>query len=143
MYRDILLPTDGSEATETVLDHTVEIASGRDARVHVLYVVDDRAFLTLEDEMKDEVIADLRDEGETAIADVADQLEAAGLDAATRITKGKPADEIISYIEDNDIDLVTMGTRAGEYTNNILGSTAQKVVTDAPVPVVSVDIAEA
>jgi nucleotide-binding universal stress UspA family protein len=34
-----------------------------------------------------------------------------------------------------------MGTRAGEYTNNILGSTAQKVVTDAPVPVMTVNVA--
>lgn len=124
-----------------VLDHTIEIASGRDAMIHVLYVIDDQAFLTLEDGMKDDVLEDLRQEGETAVGDIASELEAEDIEATTRITKGRPSDEIISYVEQEDIDFVTMGTRAGEYTNNILGSTAQKVVTDAPVPVMTVNVA--
>jgi nucleotide-binding universal stress UspA family protein len=141
MYQDILVPTDGSESMGNVLDHTIEIASGRDAMIHVLYVIDDQAFLTLEDGMKDDVLEDLRQEGETAVGDIASELEAEDIEATTRITKGRPSDEIISYVEQEDIDFVTMGTRAGEYTNNILGSTAQKVVTDAPVPVMTVNVA--
>lgn len=141
MYQDILVPTDGSESMGNVLDHTIEIASGRDATIHVLYVIDDQAFLTLEDGMKDDVLEDLRQEGKTAVGDIVSKLEAEDIDAITRITKGRPSDEIISYVEQEAIDFVTMGTRAGEYTNNILGSTAQKVVTDAPIPVMTVNVA--
>jgi nucleotide-binding universal stress UspA family protein len=142
MYRDILVPTDGTESMGNVLAHTSEIAKGRDAKIHILYVIDDQAFLTLEDKMKEDVLDDLRQEGETAVGEVASELEAEDLETITRITKGKPSEEIISYVEQEEIDFVTMGTRGGEYTNNILGSTAQQVVTDAPVPVLTVNVSE-
>lgn len=141
VYHEILVPTDGSESIATVLEHTGEVAHGRDARVHILYVVDDRAFLTLGDEMKDDVIENLRREGQTAVEAASNQLEAGDVEVTTAITRGKPADEIIAYVEDEGIDLVTMGTR-GDDTSNLLGSTAQRIVTNAPAPVLTVNIGE-
>ena len=140
MYDDILVPTDGGEGFEAVLDRTTEIAPDDGATVHVLYVVDDRAFLTLDDEMKSEVLEDLQAEGTDAVGTVADELEAAGLAAVTAIRRGTPADEIVAYAEEEDIDVVTMGTQGDDYTQNILGSTAEKVVADASVPVLTVDL---
>jgi len=141
MYHEILVPIDGSESAGTVLEHTGEIAEDRDARIHVLYVVDDRAFLTLDDDMKDDVIENLRQEGETAVENAARQLESSDIEVTTAITKGKPADEIIAYVENEGIDLVTMGTR-GDDTENLLGSTAQTVVANARAPVLTVNIAD-
>jgi nucleotide-binding universal stress UspA family protein len=140
MYHEILVPTDGSESIATVLEHTRAVAQGRDARVHALYVVDDRAFLTLDDEMKDDVVENLRQEGAAAVGEASEQLDAADVEVTTAITKGKPADEIIAYVEENGIDLVTMGTR-GDDTENLLGSTAQTVVANAPAPVLTVNLA--
>ena len=140
MYDDILVPTDGGEGFEAVLDRTTEIAPDDGATVHVLYVVDDRAFLTLDDEMKSEVLEDLQAEGTDAVGTVADELEAAGLAAVTAIRRGTPADEIVAYAEEEGIDVVTMGTQGDDYTQNILGSTAEKVVADASVPVLTVDL---
>lgn len=142
MYREILVPTDGSEAIATVLDHTTEIASGRGARIHVLYVIDDGAFLTLDEDKKSEVMAELGREGERAVGDAASRLEAADLETTTQIRKGTPAEEIVAYVEEEGIDLVTMGTRGDDYTNNILGSTAQTVVTEASAPVLTVNVGE-
>lgn len=140
MYDDILVPTGGDQSIETVLDHTLAVAEGRDATAHVLYVIDDQAFLTLDDDMKAEVLDDLRAEGQEAIQAASDLLEAAGVAVETQISQGKPADEILSYVADHDIDLVTMGTRADEFTTNMLGSTAQSVVTDSPVPVMTINV---
>jgi nucleotide-binding universal stress UspA family protein len=139
MYRDVLVPTDGSTSIETVFEHTAEVTE-QAGTVHVLYVIDDQVFLTLADEMKDEVLVDLREEGATALRAARDPLEEMGFEVATSIREGKPADEIIAYVEDEDIDLVTMGTRGDEYTENMLGSTAQNVVTNCPAPVLTVDI---
>jgi len=141
MYQEVLVPTDGSESVTTVLEHTKEITQDRDARVHVLYVVDDRAFLTLDDEMKDDVVENLRREGEAAVEQASEQLDAADIEVTTAITRGKPADEIRAYVESEGIDLVTMGTR-GDDTENLLGSTAQTVVTSAPAPVLTVNLGE-
>jgi nucleotide-binding universal stress UspA family protein len=139
MYDDILIPTDGGEGVDAVLDRAVDIAPD-DSTVHVLYVVDDRAFLTLDDEMKTDVLEDLQAEGTDAVGTVAAELEAAGLEAVTAIRRGTPAEEIVAYAESEDVDVVTMGTQGDDYTQNILGSTAEKVVADASVPVLTVDL---
>lgn len=142
MYSDILLPTDGGASVETVLEHTIDIADAESTTVHVLYVIDDGAFLTLKDEMKADVLEDLRAEGELAVSEIADSLEDAGIDVSTAIRRGSPAETIVSYVGDADIDLVTMGTQADRYTENMLGSTSQKVVTKSPAPVLTVNVAE-
>ncbi|WP_299270265.1 universal stress protein [Halorientalis sp.] len=139
MYDDILIPTDGGEGFDAVLDRAVDIVPD-DGTVHVLYVVDDRAFLTLDDEMKADVLDDLQAEGTDAVGSVAEKLEAAGLEAVTAIRRGTPADEIVAYAEQEGVDVVTMGTQGDDYTQNILGSTAEQVVADASVPVLTVDL---
>ncbi|MFU1783216.1 universal stress protein [Haloarcula japonica] len=142
MYSDILVPTDGSASMKQVLEHTIDIADGRDVTVHALYVIDDRAFLSMDDEMQDEVLENLRTEGEEATSVVRDTLAQEGIEVSTAIQRGKPADCIVSYVADADIDLITMGTQADKYEKNMLGSTAQKVVTKSSVPVLTVDVSE-
>ncbi|NLV04544.1 universal stress protein [Haloarcula rubripromontorii] len=142
MYSDILVPTDGSASMKQVLEHTLDIADGRDVTVHALYVIDDRAFLSMADEMQDEVLENMRAEGEAATSAVRETLEQDGIEVSTAIQRGKPADHIVSYVADADIDLITMGTQADEYEKNMLGSTAQKVVTKSSVPVLTVDVSE-
>jgi nucleotide-binding universal stress UspA family protein len=142
MYEDILLPTDGSESMDAVVEHAADIASRRDATVHVLYVIDDRSFLTLQEGMKTDVVEELRVEGETATTDVAGALEAAGVTVRTDIRKGNPADEILAYLEERGVDLVVMGTHGADYQRNMLGSVSQKVVTMADVPVLTVKVGD-
>ncbi|MFB6082786.1 MAG: universal stress protein [Halorientalis sp.] len=139
MYDDILVPTDGGEGFDAVVDRAIDGAPD-DGTVHVLYVIDDRAFLTLDDGMKADVLEDLRAEGERAVGEVAEAVEAAGLDAVTAIRRGTPAEEIVAYAEAESVDVVTMGTQGDDCTENILGSTAETVVADASVPVLTVDL---
>ncbi|MFC7020838.1 MULTISPECIES: universal stress protein [Haloarcula] len=142
MYSNILVPTDGSDFVDTVLEHTIDIADGRDVTVHALYVVDDRAFLSMNDEMQEEVLENLKAEGEEATSVVKETLKKEGIDVSMAVLRGKPADVIVSYVTDADIDLVTMGTQADEYEKNMLGSTAQKVVQRSPVPVLTVGVSK-
>jgi nucleotide-binding universal stress UspA family protein len=143
MYEDILVPTDGSESMAAVIDHATDIATRRDATVHVLYVIDDRSFLTLQDGTKADVESSLRAEGETATTSVAGRLESDGITVRTAIRKGNPADEVLAYADESGIDLVVMGTHGADYQQNMLGSVSQKVVTMSDVPVLTVNIAEA
>lgn len=140
MYEEILLPTDGSESMDAVVDHAADVAARRGATVHVLYVVDDRSFLTLQDGMKTDVEDELRAEGETATASVADRLDDAGVTVRTEIRKGDPGDEILTFADEVGVDLVVMGTHGDDYQRTMLGSVSQKVVTMADVPVLTVGI---
>jgi len=142
MYEDILLPTDGSESMDTVIEHAADIATRRGATVHALYVIDDRSFLTLQEEMKGDVIDGLQAEGEAAIDDAASRLDADGVDVRTVVRKGNPADEVLAYADEMGIDLVVMGTHGADYERNMLGSVSQKVVTMSDAPVLTVNIGD-
>ncbi|MFB6089940.1 MAG: universal stress protein [Halobellus sp.] len=141
MFERILLPTDGTESMDAVVETAADIAVERDAEVHVLYVIDDRAFLTLQDEMKSEVVAELEGEGEAAVDRAATRLREAGIDVTTAIREGDPAEQILAYSDEVSVDLITMGTRQGDYTNNMMGSVSQKIVARAEVPVLTTNLA--
>ena len=141
MFERILLPTDGADSMDAVVRTAADIADRRDAAVHVVYVVDDRAFLTLDDEMQDRVLAELNGEGEAATERAATRLREAGIEVTTAIRQGDPAEEILACVEAADTDLVTMGTRRGDYANSMMGSVSQKVVARSPVPVLTVNLA--
>ena len=125
---------------DAVVQTAADIADLRDADVHVLYVIDDRAFLTLHDEMKTDVLTELEGEGEAATDRAATRLREAGIDVTTAIREGDPADQILAYAESIDADLITMGTRSGDYTNNLMGSVSQKIVARAAVPVLTTNL---
>ncbi|QCC47037.1 universal stress protein [Halobellus limi] len=141
MFGRILLPTDGTDSMDAVVQTAADIADLRGADVHVLYVIDDRAFLTLHDEMKTDVLAELEGEGEAATDRAATRLREAGIDVTTAIREGDPADQILAYAESIDADLITMGTRSGDYTNNLMGSVSQKVVARSQTPVLTTNLA--
>jgi nucleotide-binding universal stress UspA family protein len=143
MYDTVLLPTDGSEAMETVVEHARDIAERRGADVHVLDVVDDRAFLTLDDDRIPEVTDSLHEEGQRATDEIAADFDAEEVSVSTEIREGNPADEILAVADERDTDLVVMGTHGSDPTRNMLGSVSQKVVTLSSVPVLTVDIADA
>jgi len=142
MYDRILLPTDGHESMERVVDHAADVAARRDATVDVLYVVDDRAFLTLDEGMQDEATAQLHRQGEDAVSQATSRLEDAGVTVTTEVREGDPAEEILDVLDDDRTDLVVMGTRRGEFEQSMLGSVSRQVVESTETPVLTVPVAD-
>lgn len=142
MYRNVLVPTDGSGGTDRLLDHAIEIARDHDATVHGLYVVNKQVYLASDKDEQDEVLADLRETGERALAEVDDRAAEVGLDAVTELRDGVPHRAILDYVDDHGIDLVVMGThgRTGRERVLNLGSVAEQVVGTATVPVLTLRI---
>jgi nucleotide-binding universal stress UspA family protein len=143
MYDAILVPTDGSDGVRETLDHAIEMARHHDATVHALYVID-RRFELAADEDRDDLLDRLTDQGESAVAAVADETADAGLDAVTEVRQGIPYKAILGYADETDIDVIVMGThgRTGRDRLAHLGSVTERVVENATVPVFVVDIGE-
>ena len=140
LYTDVLVPTDGSEAAETAVDHAITVAAANEATVHAIYVVDIRVTMAAEDETRDDLVADLRAQGEEAVGRIAARAEAAGLDATTTVSRGTPWKEILEYTREAGIDLIVIGT-AGKTPREKrmgLGSVSERVVDDTTVPVLVV-----
>lgn len=138
MYDRILLPTDGSDHTERATEHAIDIAKTRDATLHVFSVVDDRAFLVLDDDRVDDVRSELEETALDAIAAAVEAAEQEGIDTDSDVDVGSPANCIVDYAATNDIDLVVMGTSGDEYEENVVGSVSKRVVDTSPVPVLTV-----
>lgn len=165
MYDHILYPTDGSEAAEAVQEHIESLAEAYDARIHILYVVDSdhsKSSMTLKRDQqgnwttgmfrresdvdqggmskdKVDVLEVLQREGEELTQEIAGNLsQEHGYKTATACKRGKPHRVITSYAEDNDIDLIVMGThgRSG-VSRQLIGSVTEKVIRTSETPVLT------
>lgn len=138
MYDDILVPTDGSPASDAAIDHAIDIADRYGARLHALYVVDGSAYSTLE--AGSEVVVDaLESEGEQATDRVADAAAAAGVETTTTVTSGTAYRTIREYADEQAIDMIVMGTHGRKGLDRyLLGSVTERVVRTADVPVLTV-----
>ncbi|WP_224269341.1 universal stress protein [Haloprofundus salinisoli] len=138
MYDRILLPTDGSEAAEAAVPDAFELAETYDAEIHVLYVVDTRTLATV-DLGAETVLSTLEEEGDAAVGRIRARAVDAGIDVVTAVEAGSPADIIVDYSADHDVDLVVMATHGRRGLDRyLLGSVAERVVRSADVPVLTV-----
>jgi nucleotide-binding universal stress UspA family protein len=138
MYRRILLPTDGSPEADRAADHALDIAERFGAALHVLYVVDTNA-LPLDPHAR-RVFEYVEEEGRLAEEAIVGRAEDRGVDAvASEVGEGSPHEGILEYVEDNDIDLVVMGTRGRRGLERyLLGGVTERVIRLSDVPVLAV-----
>jgi len=141
-YRNIVIATDGSENTQRAISYGIEIAKLSGAAVHALYVVDTSAFSSIpmsSDGGWEAMYEILRKEGERAVSAIKYQGEAAGVEIREVVWEGNPSNVIIEFSENNNIDLVVMGTLGKTGLDRfLLGSVAEKVVRSSKVPVMVV-----
>lgn len=142
MYDRILVPTDGSEETERAVEHAAELAAIHGASLHAVYVVNTASFTSLPMETSWEGINDvLRDEGEGALERVREIASERGVSVEPVLIEGSPSREIARYAEDENCDLIVMGTHGrGGINRLLLGSVAERVVRSSSVPVLTVRV---
>ena len=149
MYDRILLPTDGSKGVDRAIDHAVDAAKRYDATLHVLYIVDsDIVNAYSGDEFVDGAEGaseTLEERGREALDTVASHAADAGVETVTELVYGVPHEEILAYIDNEDMDLTVMGskTRSGDY-RRMLGSVTERVSrrSTAPVSIVKTTVSE-
>jgi nucleotide-binding universal stress UspA family protein len=143
-YDAVLVPTDGSEPAATAIDHGLAIAEMTGARVHAVNIFDvGDVAVSPNYTPPSEVREHLESEGEAATDRIATQARERGLDAITEVRDGFPASDILDYADEHDIDLITMGTtgRTG-LTRYLLGSTTERIIRHAEIPVLAVNARE-
>jgi nucleotide-binding universal stress UspA family protein len=140
MYEDILVPTDGSEGTDKAAEHALDIAEKYDATAHVVYVVNTSAYSTLPaDSNWESITAALEDEGKEATGEIVERMHDADVDAVPSVEEGIPHKTILEYADNNDIDLIVMGTHGKSGLDRLLlGSVTEKVVRASETPVLTV-----
>jgi nucleotide-binding universal stress UspA family protein len=134
--RRILVPVDFSTAAKVAVQHATEIAQTYGAEVHLLHVVEEVVYPSaygIEPALfpKDEVVVRVEKTlGEMARSEVGYE------DVQVSATIGYAPMTILDYVQENQIDLVVIAThgRAG-LDRMLLGSVAERVIRQSPVPV--------
>lgn len=149
MYDRILLSTDGTVASEEAKSHAIYLAAAHDAVLHVLYVVDENVVTAYSgDEYVDEAEGPehgLEELGQETLAEVQSEASDAGVNVVKAMQHGLPAETIVKYADDNDIDLLVLGTkRRPEEYRALLGSVTDRVLrlTPKPATVVKTEVSE-
>lgn len=141
LFKKILVATDGSESVKKAVSHAVNITKVAGAELYALYVISTKYSVTTRSVKgwTDEFEEGLAKRGRAAICDVEQLGKEAGLKVKPVFLKGIPAEEILNYAENNDIDLIVMGTKGLRGIEKfLLGSVAENVIRHSKVPVLIV-----
>ncbi|MFQ5914091.1 MAG: universal stress protein [Nitrospinota bacterium] len=135
MYKKILVTLDGSEIAEQILPH-VEAMDSNGTEIHLLRVALAHGFPGVDPtEAQVEVVK----EAEEYLKRVEDGLRKKGRKVETHVRYGHPAEEILDHTEHWKFDLIAMTTHGRSGVGRwLLGSVAEKVVRNSPVPVLVV-----
>jgi nucleotide-binding universal stress UspA family protein len=138
MYQRMLVPLDGSNLAEAVLEYAKEFAGRLDLNVTLLYVC----------EPHEHKLARIRQYYMEHTAEIVSQQShevqrktTAGpavkeLDIHGELAFGHPAEEILRHVEQNNIDLILMSTHGRSGISRwALGSVADKILRASSVPV--------
>jgi nucleotide-binding universal stress UspA family protein len=143
MYQKILIPLDGSELGECSLEHAKAIAQGCNVADVILFRVIEplstQTMSALAEAGGDSVrkaLAQNEQDAKDYVLKVENKLKTQGIASRTVTVEGRAADEILSYAEKNNVDLIVMSThgRSG-LSHFFFGSVAEKVSRHSRVPV--------
>lgn len=146
MYKQILVPLDGSALAEEALTHARDLAAQLGSKIILLRVVVSPYAIAA----PDLILAgyDPVDENFTRVAQdylhgVAAGLQAAGLQASVRTCEGPVAEAIIDHACAAGVDMIVMSTHGrGGLSRWVYGSVADRVLQAAPCPVLLIRATE-
>jgi nucleotide-binding universal stress UspA family protein len=139
--KQILIATDGSENAEKAANFGIKIAELSGAKVYAVYVIDITPYysIPLDQIWSKEVYEQLEKMGHEITFSVEKNAKAAGLEAESLVLKGDPAERILNFAEEQNVDMIVVGSHGiGGFERLVIGSVSEKVVRHAKIPVLVV-----
>jgi nucleotide-binding universal stress UspA family protein len=140
--KKLLVPVDFSDTSEAAVDFGLQLAKMKNAELMLLHSVD---FSGTYESMyldgphvqsfTDEVIKEM----ELKMQNLYSRIKEEGLNISTHLTSGSFLQDIRDFVEENDVDLIVMGTKgASGIKEFFVGSNTEKIVRFVDCPVISV-----
>jgi nucleotide-binding universal stress UspA family protein len=148
----VVVPLDGSEIAERALPVATGIARDRDIPVYIVRAIDPvmaipiapgvlGAAPAISAEVADQIWQEAEAQARATVHDAAMRLKAEGLQASGAVLNGSPFFAISDATQPGDLLVLTSHGRGG-VRRWLMGSVAEKLVREAPVPVLLVPAAE-
>lgn len=138
-YDKIMIATDGSKQVEKAVEAAVQLAKITGARLYAVYVIASAGYTPRNFGWEESLRKILEAEAKKAVTFVEEAGKVSGVKVEPVILEGHPADRIMKFAEQEDMDLIVMGTlgRTG-LDRFLLGSIAENVVRHSKTPVMVV-----
>ncbi len=158
MYKKILVPLDGSKLAECALPYAEELAKGCNTEEVILISVTERVRGQTGAPEAQEVyrasdkpgvqrasseitvtVGKMQRQAQRYLGRIAKRLVAKGIQVQTDVLLGKPAEEIASFAEHNDADIIVMSSHGRSGPSRwAYGSVADRVLRASCIPVLMV-----
>jgi nucleotide-binding universal stress UspA family protein len=148
MFRNILVPLDGSKLAECALPYAEEVAKCCNAERLVLVSVTERVegYRPFDDpsqllgqRLMPEAVGKKAKPAEKYLDRIASALKANGVKVQTEVLLGDPAEEITLFAKHREVDLIVMSSHGRSGPSRLaFGSVADKVFRSSNVPVLMV-----
>ena len=142
MFNRVLIPTDGSDAAKPAVEMAINLAKIHDATLHVLFIVDQPTSVSGTAEGfsgLDNLLNAIEEEGRQATDTIAEEARKDNIETEVAVRRGNPQDDILTYANENEIDVIVMGTHGRTGVKRaLLGSVTESVVRHSEIPVLTV-----
>ena len=148
--RSILAPTDFSHHAEAALRYAAGLAERLGATLHLLHVLPDvvptapdlvagAPDLMVAPALPPDYYAETEAESLEALGRVLDPSWGAVPSVETAVLRGDPVGEVVNYATEHGIDLIVISTHGRSGLGHmLLGSVAERIVREAPCPVLTI-----
>jgi nucleotide-binding universal stress UspA family protein len=141
MIEKILIATDGSDSAHEALEFGLDLAAEQDARAFVVHVapsVDVMPYANF-GYVAPSVPHEFNEHDRESLQEAAELAAENGVDVETVLLKGRPADEIVTYADTIDADLIVVGSRGhGAIASALIGSVSRGVLHESRRPILIV-----
>ena len=147
MFKNILVPLDGSHTSGLGLDEAIKLAKNQNASLYLLHIVDDQVLY--EGDFSGggtyvvELLQDMLDSGKKILAAAEAKVRKQHIRSKTILIEtlgGLVSDLIVQEAKKVKADLIVLGTHGRRGVKRmVMGSDAEGVVREAPVPVLLVN----
>lgn len=144
MYHDILVPIDGSDTARRGLEEAIRLAKALGSRIRLVHVVNELTGVPADLAGVDlrGVVEDLRHSGETILDAALDQVRKESIEVDARLIEvwgGRAGALLVQHAKEWPADLIVCGTHGRRGVPRLLmGSDAEEIVRQSPVPVLLV-----
>jgi nucleotide-binding universal stress UspA family protein len=145
-FKKVMIATDGSDYSKIAVDKGIELARLSGGTVYAVYVVPTAYLYPMDGDYFmgmnpywESIYEALKTHGQQAVNYVKGAGEVKGVIVEPVLLEGNPADELIRYAEENEMDIIVMGTLGKTGLDRLLlGSVTGNVIRHSKIPVMVV-----
>ena len=128
MFKNIMVPSDGSKYSKKAEDAAIELAKKLNSKITAVYVIDEKMIFPYEV---------LEDEGNKILGKIAEKGKNAGVEVVEELITGDPLRDMKTIAKKANVDSIIISPHGkNKMEKFIFGSVADRIIKTFEIPVI-------